>query len=676
MPGCALSFLLFCDGEASARALRPHDDEGMWRGRLDALARIAAAALSCGACPGEKSQDSAPSRCSLLFVGDGALVQVDEGMQPGTVPTERNLVRCWRRAARDREGRAGDRGAGGEAAEPGLRGAVREVLGQCPSGSVVAILHETEAVPLRIFESGLAPAGRAPPAAVFVLGAVRDMAASEVQLVERTAATDFGFRVLRCCVGREPEFSSKVVRCLAASHSSGLLASALAQALKADRGNLAEAAADESLLISAIAVLPIDSGCLSVDAAVRPQLLEMVQIIVVALWRSQAGNSYRAGAALNDLAQFISEQGGSMYSSQLADFLKVHPEHQRVFKLTSRIRKERCMRQFCEAHPGVFRFDENPSEGPGKTKVCLLKFSRKDPLLHLLFRDGAALTLSTRFVARLIDAGKRAPTERQVLDGLLEELALRRGASPGAGAEEALRRAVSLHRAESTLALRAGCPGARRGIPLLDGEPPAGPPPAGGARWPREVLLLLDARGAAGAEPPAAHGEAVDDLLALARRCCRDHGVPCRAARVASGCPPASFLALVQFMKYSGCLRGKLSGCRARVYAEFNKLFQPGGLKTFIQQYPEFDSEPKGANGIIIIWAHGGALQDVPPVAPGLASATDRVAPVAPGSASHWLRAELPTHAEAVAADHSDAPNTLKGSQSRFPPPWRLKCGA
>ncbi|CAK0861983.1 unnamed protein product, partial [Prorocentrum cordatum] len=32
-----------------------------------------------------------------------------------------------------------------------------------------------------------------------------------------------------------------------------------------------------------------------------------------------------------------------------------------------------------------------------------------------------------------------------------------------------------------------------------------------------------------------------------------------------------------------------------RVYAEFNKLLQPGGLELFIQHHPEFDSKPNGA---------------------------------------------------------------------------------
>ncbi|CAK0818623.1 unnamed protein product [Prorocentrum cordatum] len=61
------------------------------------------------------------------------------------------------------------------------------------------------------------------------------------------------------------------------------------------------------------------------------------------------------------------------------------------------------------------------------------------------------------------------------------------------------------------------------------------------------------------------------------------------------------------------------------------------------------------------------AFQDVPPVAPGCASASDHLAPVAPGPASDWLGAARPTHAEAAAADHSDAPNTLKGQSVVFP---------
>merc|ERR1712178_294881 len=100
--------------------------------------------------------------------------------------------------------------------------------------------------------------------------------------------------------------------------------------------------------------------------------------------------------------------GGRMLSTQLGDFLADHPQHKRVLKLTSRIRKERCMRDFCKANAEHFRFHENLDDGPGKTSVEVLQATHKGPVLHLVFQDATTATLSTRFVAGLIDSGRRA----------------------------------------------------------------------------------------------------------------------------------------------------------------------------------------------------------------------------------------------------------------------------
>lgn len=50
---------------------------------------------------------------------------------------------------------------------------------------MVVILHETDAVPLRLFDSGRLSCKKD---IIFVLGAVRDMTAWELQLVEEATA--------------------------------------------------------------------------------------------------------------------------------------------------------------------------------------------------------------------------------------------------------------------------------------------------------------------------------------------------------------------------------------------------------------------------------------------------------------------------------------------------------
>ena len=74
-----------------------------------------------------------------------------------------------------------------------------------------------------------------------------------------------------------------------------------------------------------------------------------------------------------------------------------------------------------------------------------------------------------------------------------------------------------------------------------------------------------------------------------------------------------------------------------RVYAEFNKLLPPGGMKTFIESHPEFAWRPRDPRqpdkGMVITWAPPAQAK----TAPGAASASGSSVPaaqVAPPAAS------------------------------------------
>ena len=92
-----------------------------------------------------------------------------------------------------------------------------------------------------------------------------------------------------------------------------------------------------------------------------------------------------------------------------------------------------------------------------------------------------------------------------------------------------------------------------------------------------------------------------------------------------------------------------------RVYAEFNKLLPPGGMKAFIQSHPEFDWRPKDPlhpdKGMVITWA-----------APGSASAPPMA--TAPGSASASGGNAL---AGQTAQAATSSPRTLGGGPSSTP---------
>eukprot|EP00401_Gymnodinium_catenatum_P037570 CAMPEP_0117497940 /NCGR_PEP_ID=MMETSP0784-20121206/21449_1 /TAXON_ID=39447 /ORGANISM="" /LENGTH=699 /DNA_ID=CAMNT_0005292993 /DNA_START=41 /DNA_END=2140 /DNA_ORIENTATION=+ len=610
----------------------------MWWGRRDAFARITAAALwpSRSEDAEEAGKKAALGGCTFLLADDGSLLQMQPQLTTRLVPTERNLVRCWRRAitgsqepgascesqpwrkmqamsSEANESQLADLGkrellsflqtrcsleflrtkglnksipcllksttrdqlldvwkayrsseksmrngaaqcqVDGGSGSGRLCGAIKLAFSKCPPNSVVILLHETEAVPLRLFESGSGFGAKAPSAVVFCLGAVRDMTEEEVKLVGQIAA-ELQLHIVRCCVGRVPEFSSKVVRCLSAAHRNELLFPAVESALKERAqitGDEGKSSLDEKLLVSAVALLSFGSDKLSAELSVRSQMLELVQICVCTLWRSRAGDALMEDVAVEDLAQYISDNGGKLQTSKLEDFLNQHPEHRRVLKITSRLRKERVLRQFCQAHSQYFKF--NGDDGPGNSSVEVLKAGSGGSRLHLVFTDGAIISVGTRFVAGLVRQGHAAPTEKQVLDALLHQEVNHAFASQTGGRQGALRHAISQHSAATTVAvLKADS--TIDSLPLsravLHGSKNPAPFDAAAELWPQEVLAILDCKGFSN----AARTKDDSNLVALARQCCAQQDVPLMCVHSAEN-SPASFVTLLQFMQYSGCLR-------------------------------------------------------------------------------------------------------------------------
>ena len=91
-PSC--SFLLAVDGKANKDDFRPNNDEKMWWGRRDAHARCADAALWQG-----YEQPSTDLVGDLWFLyEDSSLMYMSSSFAKAATPTERALLRCWRKA--------------------------------------------------------------------------------------------------------------------------------------------------------------------------------------------------------------------------------------------------------------------------------------------------------------------------------------------------------------------------------------------------------------------------------------------------------------------------------------------------------------------------------------------------------------------------------------------------
>ncbi|CAJ1379807.1 unnamed protein product [Effrenium voratum] len=184
-----------------------------------------------------------------------------------------------------------------EDAEDALSGAVKCALAQLPKGGLVVILHEDCSADLPLFDLPLfeepadgSDALKEFSAVLFVLGAVRDMRPAELRAVER-AAKGLELSTARLRLGQVPEFSSKVVRCIAAAHLHGLVMPAVARAV-AGTGTAPEAAANglAPLALTVFCAFPKSSEALSLERNIRGELLPLVQLCVCTLWRSKIGD--------------------------------------------------------------------------------------------------------------------------------------------------------------------------------------------------------------------------------------------------------------------------------------------------------------------------------------------------------------------------------------------------
>ncbi|CAE8637339.1 unnamed protein product [Polarella glacialis] len=388
-----------------------------------------------------------------------------------------------------------------------LQGAIELALARLPGcgRSAVVVLHEDCSQDLRIFgPSARAGDGHETNAqgqldtVLFVLGAVRDMTSAELRIVE-AAASKLRLPLVRCRIGATAEFTSKVVRCLAAAHHHMLVMPAVHQALlgaKSTSGDRQQHAhldengdAGPSLLrLSVIAQLPVVRDAITTEISSRATLLPLVQLCVSTLWRSG--------------------MGGELAASDPAS-------------VTSR---------------------------------------RVEPQLRLLFADGDSLMLGSAFVAGLSSSHRAAPTERQVLEGLVARCAKRRAKLEQVACSDNSAVAVTSSgdkawSREVTKALAWGGPASAALIVAGSTKPselPCLP----------ELSSLPQATSSRTAAPSAEHvvlllpsGSSQGE--AAATKACELAALPVALVNAAAGSAPSA-VALLQFMHYCGRLQTAL----------------------------------------------------------------------------------------------------------------------
>lgn len=165
-------------------------------------------------------------------------------------------------------------------------------LARLPEGSIVALLHEDCEVELNLFLrlTTSAPAVPAVPAVLFVLGAVRDMTQQELQALQ-LASTALKLKLVRLRIGATPEFSSKVVRCLAAAHLHDLVLPAVENAINAKK-KLRKKQASGKMDFTLLYALDFEASAVDLQSAGRRRLL---QLCVCTLWRSKIGDALTEG---------------------------------------------------------------------------------------------------------------------------------------------------------------------------------------------------------------------------------------------------------------------------------------------------------------------------------------------------------------------------------------------
>ncbi|CAE7762001.1 unnamed protein product, partial [Symbiodinium sp. CCMP2456] len=175
-----------------------------------------------------------------------------------------------------------------------LRGAIRRALQAMPPQTAVVVLHEDCSHELRLFSAGRRDSDPQPTDlqhGLFVLGAVRDMTSVELALVE-DAAKEMDLKLVRCRIGSTAEFTSKVVRCVTAAHSHGLvlpsLRSVFAAPSPSDLGP--RKASAPMLAFTVLADLLGTADQVTTDRASRPRMVPLLQLCVCTLWRSKIGD--------------------------------------------------------------------------------------------------------------------------------------------------------------------------------------------------------------------------------------------------------------------------------------------------------------------------------------------------------------------------------------------------
>ncbi|CAK9067142.1 Uncharacterized protein SCF082_LOCUS34038, partial [Durusdinium trenchii] len=168
-----------------------------------------------------------------------------------------------------------------------LLATVKAQLARLPKDATVAILHEECQADLDLFDLER-PSASLPTAVLFVLGAVRDMLSSELHAVE-AAAAELNLKLVRVRLGATPEFSSKVVRCLAAADLHGLVLPAVAKAV-ATQG-LRELPEAPPLDFTVLHCCELPSSALCEDGTPRGRLLTLLQLCVCTLWRSKISSA-------------------------------------------------------------------------------------------------------------------------------------------------------------------------------------------------------------------------------------------------------------------------------------------------------------------------------------------------------------------------------------------------
>lgn len=189
---------------------------------------------------------------------------------------------------------------------PELLETVKAELSRLPENSVVAILHEDCHAELKLFDFQRLTESTDPTvesrftAVLFVLGAVRDMTTQELAAIS-LAAKALKLKLVRLRLGSTPEFSSKVVRCLAAAQLRDLVLPAVQQALTSKQP---EACSGATIDFTVLYAIDVDASAVHADKP-RRVLLQLLQLCVCTLWRSKIGDALTSEGNVESSSRFV-----------------------------------------------------------------------------------------------------------------------------------------------------------------------------------------------------------------------------------------------------------------------------------------------------------------------------------------------------------------------------------